>query len=55
MPVYDYQCKECGYRFWDRLPQFDAPDPVCPECGGETERLFPGGQHVVWNQGKPSP
>lgn len=32
MPLYEYDCKECGKRF-EHL-QYSADDkPVCPHCG----------------------
>jgi putative FmdB family regulatory protein len=40
MPLYAYECKECGVRF-DRRQGFDeAPITVCPECEGEVHRLI---------------
>jgi putative FmdB family regulatory protein len=40
MPVYEYQCRDCGVRFerWQHITE----DPVktCPECGGEVHRLI---------------
>jgi len=40
MPLYEYQCTECGVRF-ERHQHFDdAPLTVCPECGGEVRRLI---------------
>ena len=40
MPIYEYQCKECGVRF-ERIQSFsDEPVKVCPECEGETQRLI---------------
>ena len=40
MPLYEYQCTECGVRF-ERHQHFgDAPITVCPECGGEVQRLI---------------
>jgi putative FmdB family regulatory protein len=40
MPLYTYECKNCGLRFERR--QHIAEDPVrtCPECGGEVHRLI---------------
>lgn len=39
MPLYQYQCNECGVRF-ERHQHFDeAPISVCPECGGEVHRV----------------
>ncbi len=31
MPIYEYQCKDCGHRF-DELRSYDEPDPSCPKC-----------------------
>jgi putative FmdB family regulatory protein len=39
VPIYEYQCKECGHRF-ERLQAFNAQAPDCPECGGEVEQLM---------------
>jgi putative FmdB family regulatory protein len=35
MPIYAFQCAECGHDF-DRLQKLSDPDPtVCPSCGAE--------------------
>jgi putative FmdB family regulatory protein len=40
MPLYEYQCKQCGHRF-ERIQSFAAPDEKeCPVCQGEVERLI---------------
>lgn len=39
MPVYTYECEECGVRFDARQRFSDAPITVCPECGGHTHRV----------------
>jgi putative FmdB family regulatory protein len=39
MPVYTYECKECGVRFDARQKFSDDPIDVCPECGGHTHRV----------------
>ncbi len=40
MPLYEYQCTECGVRF-ERHQRFqDAPIRTCPECGGRVQRLI---------------
>ena len=33
MPVYEYQCTECGEAF-EKLVKLDE-EVECPECGGE--------------------
>jgi putative FmdB family regulatory protein len=40
VPLYEYQCKQCSHRF-EKIQSFSAPEEkVCPECGGEVERLI---------------
>ena len=32
MPIYEFECSNCGHRF-DRLQKMSDPDPsVCPAC-----------------------
>lgn len=40
MPLYEYQCTECGLRFERRQRFSDPPITVCPECNGEVIRLI---------------
>ncbi len=39
MPIYTYECEECGVRFDARQKFSDDPITVCPECGGHTHRV----------------
>lgn len=39
MPIYTYECEDCGVRFDARQKFSDAPITVCPECGGHTHRV----------------
>jgi putative FmdB family regulatory protein len=40
MPIYEYECRQCGKRT-ELLQRFaDAPLAACPECGGEVKKLF---------------
>ncbi len=40
MPLYEYQCKQCGHRF-EKIQSFSAPEETeCPVCKGEIERLI---------------
>ncbi|MDO1527754.1 zinc ribbon domain-containing protein [Fulvimonas sp. R45] len=33
MPIYEFECAQCGHRF-DRLQKLSDPDPAaCPACG----------------------
>ena len=40
MPLYEYQCQDCGVRFERRQHINDEPVKTCPECGGEVHRLI---------------
>ncbi len=62
MPVYEYECEQCGVRF-ERLQRMaDAPLTHCPECDGRVHRvmhpvgvIFKGsGFYVTDNRGKSS-
>ena len=33
MPVYVYQCEQCGYQFEQQQKFSDKPLKKCPECG----------------------
>lgn len=40
MPLYEYECNECGRRT-EKIQKFsDAPLSVCPHCGGRIERTL---------------
>ena len=40
MPMYEYQCQECGVRFERRQHFSDEPVKICPDCGGPVVRLI---------------
>ena len=40
MPLYEYQCQDCGVRFERRQHINDEPIKICPECEGEVRRLI---------------
>jgi putative FmdB family regulatory protein len=40
MPIYEYQCKECGDRHEIIQKLSDAPLSLCPKCGGEMKKLI---------------
>lgn len=38
MPLYEYHCTQCGYRY-EKIQKFDVePETACPKCGGTLER-----------------
>jgi putative FmdB family regulatory protein len=41
MPIYEFECSQCGHRF-DRLQKLSDPDPSdCPTCGApQVHRLL---------------
>ncbi len=39
MPIYTYECEECGVRFESRQKFTDDPITECPECGSHTHRV----------------
>ena len=40
MPIYEYKCQKCGFRF-EKLQRFSDPPPgKCPECGGRVVQLM---------------
>src|SRR5262245_30172788 len=39
MPLYEYECDQCGHRF-EVIQKFsDAPVEKCPVCGGAVHKL----------------
>jgi putative FmdB family regulatory protein len=40
MPVYAYECNQCGVRFERRQSFNDDPITECPECDGTVRRLI---------------
>jgi putative FmdB family regulatory protein len=51
MPLYEYQCKSCKNSFELRQKFSDAPASVCPECGGEVEKLISQSGFALKGQG----
>ncbi len=40
MPVYQYECPQCGCKFDQRQSFHDEPKAACPECGRDARRCF---------------
>jgi putative FmdB family regulatory protein len=40
MPLYEYECEECGVRFERLQPKKKPTIKTCPECGGSVRRLI---------------
>lgn len=40
MPLYEYQCEQCGHRF-EVIQKFsDPPVETCPRCNGAVRKLL---------------
>lgn len=39
MPIYEYQCKDCGDRIEEMQKMSDPRLTTCKECGGELKKL----------------
>jgi putative FmdB family regulatory protein len=38
LPLYEYRCRQCGYRY-EKIQKFGTePETTCSKCGGELER-----------------
>jgi len=40
MPIYEYQCSDCGNQFELRQKFSDEPAKECPQCGGPIQKLI---------------
>lgn len=40
MPIYDFECGECGYEF-DSIEKSSVKIIDCPECGKKAKKVFP--------------
>lgn len=38
MPLYEYRCTKCGYRYEKIQKISDDPDTICSKCGAAVER-----------------
>jgi len=48
MPTYEYQCRECGFKFEEFQSIVSEPIRVCPKCNGKVERLINGGIGLIF-------
>src|SRR6478672_657136 len=40
MPLYEYECDNCGHRF-EKIQKFSDPlETTCPKCGGPVHKLM---------------
>jgi len=50
MPIYEYKCTRCGYKF-EVLQKMNEPLPTCPKCSGEVEKLINGTSFILKGDG----
>lgn len=52
MPIYEYRCSKCNKVFEEWTHHFDSPEhKVCPECGGDAERIISDTTFILKGQG----
>ena len=51
MPTYEYECKDCGYKFEVFQNMTDKPLKKCSVCGGTVERLIGTGSGIIFKGG----
>jgi putative FmdB family regulatory protein len=40
MPIYEYECEKCLFRFELRRRFSEDGSGFCPQCGGQARRVF---------------
>jgi len=40
MPIYDYECNQCSFRFDKRQSFKEEPLETCPKCQGKLRRII---------------
>jgi putative FmdB family regulatory protein len=40
MPIYDYECNQCSFRFEKKQSFNDEPLETCPQCQGKLRRII---------------
>ena len=40
MPLFEYECPDCGYVFEKLVLSRKAEAPDCPKCGNQAEQIF---------------
>ena len=40
MPIYEYECGHCSYRFEMKQGFDEEPQTMCPQCQGRARRVF---------------
>ena len=49
MPIYEYQCSNCGHKLDELQTMSEPPLVKCPNCGKDTlKRLIGGGAGLIF-------
>ena len=48
MPTYEYECKDCRYKFEKFQQMIDKPIKQCPKCDGTVKRLIGRGAGIIF-------
>jgi len=40
VPIYEYECESCQFRFEEKQGFDDEPVATCPRCQGKARRVF---------------
>ena len=40
MPIYEYECGHCCFRFEMKQGFDEEPEAMCPQCQGRAQRVF---------------
>lgn len=51
MPIYEYQCKQCGTVFEEWQSGFEERELPCPECQGASARMISNTSFVLKGSG----
>ena len=51
MPIYEYKCLSCGYRFERFQAISEEPVKECPQCNGEVKKLISSTSFVLKGSG----
>jgi putative FmdB family regulatory protein len=58
MPIYEYQCQQCGHvfsHFWRTIKAAEAAPPPCPQCQSDETRRIVSPVAILGNIGGLTP
>lgn len=51
MPIYEYECEECGDIFSKKQDILDDTIPKCPKCKGKVKKLVSKSSFILIGEG----